>query len=61
MNELLYDTLNYQTKITDTKTLKVLWQEKQYVNGNLSDEELQNLDDVEEIQGLLDSTADVEL
>jgi hypothetical protein len=34
------------------------WQERQYDNGTFTDEDFQNCDDVEEIQKLLDDTAE---
>ncbi|NDG32308.1 hypothetical protein EB118_19805, partial [bacterium] len=36
------------------------WQERQYDNGTLTDEDFQNCDDVEEIQKLLDDTVEDE-
>ena len=37
-----------------------IWQERQYVNGTFTDEDFQNVDDVEEIQKLLDDTSEDE-
>jgi hypothetical protein len=36
------------------------WLGRQYVNGTFTDEDFQNVDDVEEIQKLLDDTAEDE-
>ena len=60
MKELFQNNQNNQTEITDTKSVKNIWLGRQDVNGTFTDEDFQNVDDVEEIQKLLDDTVEDE-
>ena len=40
--------------------MQISWLGRQYVNGTFTDENFQNVDDVEEIQKLLDDTVEDE-
>ena len=60
MKELFQNNQNNQTEITDTKSVKNIWLGRQYDNGTFTDKDFQNVDDVEEIQKLLDDTAEDE-
>jgi hypothetical protein len=58
----LYSGANWISTIKKppTKWMVFSWLGRQYVNGTFTDEDFQNVDDVEEIQKLLDDTAEDE-
>ena len=43
------------------RSLMLIWLGREYVNGTFTDEDIQNVDDIEEIQKLLDDTSEDEL
>lgn len=41
-------------------SFSLIWLGREYVNGTFTDEDIQNVDDIEEIQKLLDDTSEDE-
>ena len=42
------------------RIFSLIWLGREYVNGTFTDEDIQNVDDIEEIQKLLDDTSEDE-